>query len=143
MGKTRIGDSDGHYWIKHMETRTVNATRGPVPQHLTHRFDLDSITFSSDFDSGNMGKVEKAAPDLFHIWTSPDCANTQAEATCRSWFYFHVQATKGPTLTFVVKNLNLQGKLFREGMRPVYRNGRDGVWTKVVGLITYQAAGED
>ena len=125
-----------------MDTRPVNATSGPVPQHRTQRFDLDGVVFTSDFDSGNLGRVEKAAPELYHVWTAPDCAETLAEATCRSWFYFRVTAPKGVMLTMVVKNLNLQGKIFREGHRPVYC-GADAVWTRLGGLITYQAAGED
>lgn len=125
-----------------MGDRPATATRGPVPQHRTQRFDLDSVVFTSDFDSGNLGRVEKAAPEVYHVWTAPDCAETAAEATCRSWFYFQVTAPKGVMLTIVVKNLNLQGKMFREGHRPVYC-GADSVWNRVTGLITYQAAGED
>ena len=125
-----------------MGDRPVNATRGPVPQHRTQRFDLDSVVFTSDFDSGNLGKVEKVGQDVYHVWTAPDCAETLAEVTCRSWFYFRVTAPKGVMLTIVVKNLNLQGKIFREGHRPVYC-GADEVWNRITGLITYQAAGED
>ena len=125
-----------------MGDRPATATNGPVPQHHTQRFDLDSVVFTSYFDSGNLGRVEKAAPEVYHVWTAPDCADTAAEATCRSWFYFKVTAPKGVMLTIVVKNLNLQGKIFREGHRPVYC-GADNVWNRETGLITYQAAGED
>ena len=91
-----------------MGDRPATATNGPVPQHHTQRFDLDSVVFTSYFDSGNLGRVEKAAPEVYHVWTAPDCADTAAEATCRSWFYFKVTAPKGVMLTIVVKNLNLQ-----------------------------------
>ena len=51
-----------------------------------------------------------------------DNAGTDFEQPFRTWFQFSVRGvTKGRTLTFNVKNMNAQGKLFRQGMSPVYR----------------------
>ena len=40
----------------------------------------------------------------------------------RTWFYFSVRGVRnGDTLTFVVKGMAQQGKLYKMGLRPVYR----------------------
>lgn len=125
-----------------MEERGQNATFGAIPQQIGRSFEADQVTFSSQFDSGNMGKVERAAPDVYYVWTAPDCADTEAEVTCRSWFYFQVTAPVGKTLSFTVKNLNLQGKLFREGMRPVVKASPDSCWVRVSCPVTYSTASD-
>ena len=38
-----------------------NATNGLIPQHSRYSFAEDGVEFSSDFDSGNLSKVEKAS----------------------------------------------------------------------------------
>ena len=47
----------------------------------------------SDFDSGNLAKVEKVekCDNEFNLWTLPDCANTPYENGNRTWFYFSVK----------------------------------------------------
>ncbi|KAG7262253.1 hypothetical protein CRUP_016013 [Coryphaenoides rupestris] len=80
-----------------------------------------NVVFSSNFDSGNLARVEKvekgswspsaadaattaasaggpfsgptpAGPDYeFNVWTRPDCAGTEHENGNRSWFYFSVR----------------------------------------------------
>ena len=125
-----------------MEERGQNATFGAIPQQIERSFEADQVTFSSQFDSGNMGRVERAAPDVYYVWTAPDCADTEAEVTCRSWFYFQVTAPVGKTLTFTVKNLNLQGKLFREGMKPVVKASPDSCWMRLPTPVTYNTASD-
>jgi hypothetical protein len=120
-----------------MEEKGQNATFGAIPQQTERNFEVDQVIFTSHFDSGNMGRVERAAPDVYYIWTAPDCANTEAEVTCRSWFYFQVTAPVGKTLTLTIKNLNLQGKLFREGMKPVVQSAPDSNWVRMSCPVTY------
>ena len=50
--------------FKYME-KPYCATNGPIPQHNT--FSFDEIEFSSDFDSGNLSKVEKIDSKKFFL----------------------------------------------------------------------------
>jgi len=91
------------------------------------------ITFSSDFDSGNLASVEQvdlSADDVieksydyeFRLWTSPDAAGTPNENTNRTWFHFSVQGCiRNKKIKFTLMNLNKQSKLFTQGMSPVYK----------------------
>ncbi|XP_075238320.1 cytosolic carboxypeptidase-like protein 5 isoform X2 [Lycorma delicatula] len=95
------------------------------------------FTFVSDFDSGNLARVEQVdkkdagspnnnnneVPDFeFNIWTNPDCAGTEFENGNRSWFHFGI---KGGLPFMLVKlnivNLNRQSKMYSQGMAPVFR----------------------
>jgi hypothetical protein len=123
-----------------MDSVPANAAFGPVPQHSRFSFSEDGIVFTSQFDSGNMQKVEKTGPGCFSIWTGPDCMGTACENTCRTWFYYKVQAPLGVMLNFTIKNLNLQGKLFREGMKPTVKD--EGDWVRIETPLNYKVTGE-
>uniref|UniRef100_A0A1B6BZZ5 Cytosolic carboxypeptidase-like protein 5 n=1 Tax=Clastoptera arizonana TaxID=38151 RepID=A0A1B6BZZ5_9HEMI len=92
------------------------------------------FTFISDFDSGNLARVELVArkdpaggsndlPDFeFNIWTNPDCAGTEYENGNRTWFYFGIKG--GPSSSLLklnMVNLNRQSKMYSQGMAPVFR----------------------
>lgn len=124
-----------------MEGKPATATHTPVAQHTLHHFSQPPITFSSQFDSGNLGRVELTAPDSFSLWTVPDCYGSQAESSCRSWFHFSVQLQPPKRLILTIKNLNLQGKLYREGMKPVVRTSTES-WQRLPCPVTYTVAGE-
>ncbi|KAB5542077.1 hypothetical protein PHYPO_G00087300 [Pangasianodon hypophthalmus] len=95
-----------------------------------------NVVFSSRFDSGNLGRVEKVeAPEHdaerssishidyeFNVWTKPDCADTEFENGNRSWFYFSVRGVlPGRLLKINVMNMNKQSKLYSQGMAPFVR----------------------
>ncbi|KAI4882983.1 hypothetical protein NFI96_015784 [Prochilodus magdalenae] len=104
-------------------------------------FHFGSVVFSSRFDSGNLGRVEKVersegpgdsssstgnllahADFEFNVWTKPDCADTEFENGNRSWFYFSVRGVlPGKLLKINVKNMNKQSKLYSQGMAPFVR----------------------
>ncbi|KAG5846405.1 hypothetical protein ANANG_G00114630 [Anguilla anguilla] len=110
-------------------------------------FRFGNVIFSSKFDSGNLGRVEKvdrsepegesqltgtgiAVPGVlaggapnpdyeFNVWTKPDCADTEFENGNRSWFYFSVRgAVPGKVIKINVMNMNKQSKLYSQGMAP-------------------------
>nr|CAD7430057.1 unnamed protein product [Timema monikensis] len=111
--------------------------------HNGTEIECGGFTFTSNFDSGNLARVELVAkkqtvpsssdknptsnaeevPDFeFNIWTKPDCAGTEFQNNNSTWFYFGV---KGGAPFSVVKltlmNLNKQTKMYSQGMAPVYR----------------------
>uniref|UniRef100_A0A8B9HNX1 Cytosolic carboxypeptidase-like protein 5 n=1 Tax=Astyanax mexicanus TaxID=7994 RepID=A0A8B9HNX1_ASTMX len=95
------------------------------------------VVFSSRFDSGNLGRVDKVkqseansstgnslpnADHEFNVWTKPDCADTEFENGNRSWFYFSVRGVlPGKLLKINVMNMNKQSKLYSQGMAPIVR----------------------
>lgn len=117
--------------------KSATATKGPIPQH--NNFYFPDITFSSDFDSGNLIKVERISQTHFALWVGPDCVNTQSEKSFRTWFYFSVCTTG--VKTFTIKNLNLQGKLFRDGMKPLYKTPTQD-WKRLESSLNYDVKGE-
>ncbi|CDQ89194.1 unnamed protein product [Oncorhynchus mykiss] len=119
---------------------------------------VGSVVFSSRFDSGNLGRVEKvdsfpsdaacptsttlsSTPDYeFNVWTRPDCAGTEHENGNRSWFYFSVRgALPGRLLKVNVMNMNKQSKLYNQGMAPLVKTvpGRTR-WERVRDRPTYE-----
>ena len=84
--------------------------------------------FFSDFDSGNLCKVEEVSVNEnenheaeFQMWTKPDCYQTEFEVgrSC-TWFYFGMVGGKpGATIKFNIMNIGRQTSLFSQGMRPV------------------------
>ena len=90
-----------------------------IPQHAS--FVFGDIQISSDFDSGNIANAETFEPNWFNLWTGPDGMGTGGENGCRTWFYFKVVNPNKLPLKFTIKNMNLQGKLFKDGMKPVYK----------------------
>ena len=99
------------------------------------------LTFISNFDSGNLARVEKVKqeelspcpdePDVtvaivpdydYNVWTAPDCAGLECENANRTWFYFGVKGGQpGKLLRINVMNLNRQGKLYSQGMSPLVK----------------------
>jgi cytosolic carboxypeptidase protein 5 len=118
-----------------------NATNGPLPTQSHFFFSDDGVDFTSVFDSGNLARVERSSSRSYQLWIGPDCMNTQAENSCRSWFYFKVTATQPQTLFFLIKNLNLQFKVFREGMKPVVKTGNR--WERIPGQVSFNLNEDD
>ena len=80
-------------------------------------------TFFSNFDSGNLARVEKIGPGEYQCCTSPDCKGTPYETPYTTWFHFCVTGVnKGETITIHLTNLNVQAKLYSQDMCPVYKS---------------------
>lgn len=118
-----------------------NATNGPIPTQTTCTFVEDGLEFTSKFDSGNLSKFERTGTRSYDLWVGPDCMGTQSENTCRSWFYFKVSTTQPSSLRLTIKNLNLQFKVFREGMKPVYLT--NDKWERIPGPMNFELSDID
>ncbi|KAL1505914.1 hypothetical protein ABEB36_005363 [Hypothenemus hampei] len=93
--------------------------------------------FYNDFDSANLLRVEFVLPSEtalskqnkiemfdaeFNIWTKPDCHGTEYENGNRTWFHFGIKApSPGLLVKLNLVDLNRQGKMYSQGMAPVYR----------------------
>ena len=57
----------------------------------------------------------------------------------RTWFYFSVKGYQaGQSLTFVMKGMALQGKLYKMGLRTVYRTSSSSKWKRCPGLCQWK-----
>lgn len=90
-----------------------------TPAHNIFEFDGD-VTFSSNFDNGNLAKVEKlqSRPFDFKIWTAPDNMGTDYQSkNSNGWFHFVVTGLpSGATLRIVVANASNHGGLYKHDM---------------------------
>ncbi|XP_059620249.1 cytosolic carboxypeptidase-like protein 5 [Phlebotomus argentipes] len=124
-----------------------------------NKFTSGSYSFSSAFDSGNLGKVvlvrapeenEPPPPDgvtasaEFNLWTCPDCGGTQYENSNRTWFFFSVRGGRPLDVAkFNVMNLNRQAKLYSQGMHPVVKVGANGKWERIKDKPSYTVEDEN
>eukprot|EP00756_Hemistasia_phaeocysticola_P022584 Hpha_TRINITY_DN15843_c7_g8::TRINITY_DN15843_c7_g8_i1::g.187641::m.187641 len=106
------------------------------------------LAFSSKFDSGNLARVEVCEGgngNEFSLWTAADCEGTPYENSNRSWFHFRVSGgTAGRQVTFHIRNLNSQMKLFAQDMRPVFCRGANPTqWERIENRPQVRSAKEN
>lgn len=102
-----------------------------VPSFL-HPGTLQCLVIRSDFDSGNAQAVTvDQGSGTVVVRTKWDSFGTGTMNSCRSWFHFRVSGlVKGESVRLCVANLNNQGKLFSQGLRPVF-SVAGGPWERV------------
>ncbi|XP_078682976.1 cytosolic carboxypeptidase-like protein 5 isoform X5 [Branchiostoma floridae x Branchiostoma belcheri] len=115
------------------------------------------LLFTSKFDSGNLARVERCSrddsdegggpgtspltPDFeFNVWTKPDAAGTPHENGNRSWFHFGVRGyPPGKLIKINIMNMNKQGKLYSQGMTPLYKTiPHQPKWQRIRDKPTYE-----
>ena len=110
------------------------------PAQNTFRFP-GGIEVSSEFDSGNLSKCYTADddPKYFNCWMSGDGMPYSSFGHYRTWFYFSIKGVqKDDTLTFAIKGMASQGKLYKMGLRPVYRVSPNSMkWKRCSGMLKW------
>ncbi len=108
-----------------------------VPSFL-HPGTLQCLVLRSDFDSGNAQSVAvDQSTGTVVVRTKWDSFGTGVMNSCRSWFHFKVSGlARGESVRLCVANLNNQGKLFSQGLRPVC-SVAGGPWERVASEPTW------
>lgn len=74
---------------------------------LISRKDGPRLTIRSNFDSGNIAKVEIVANNAIAISPANDCQGTEYESHAKGWFYFGISgAPIGYRQKFIIKRLS-------------------------------------
>lgn len=87
---------------------------------------------------------EDGEADTLTCWMSGDSLPYAARGHYYSWFYFSVQgATNGQTLTFNMRGMAAQAKLYKMGLRPVYRIKPNSMkWKRCMGPLSWHSAAD-
>ena len=93
----------------------------PTPHQKTMQ--VNHLTFSSEFDSGNLKKVKyDDRSSEYHLYQARDAEDTVHEAPYTTWFHFSVKDAKPNQLVhFVIMNMNKQNRLYKQDYRPFYK----------------------
>ena len=97
------------------------------------------------FDSGNLARAVQVTPTTYHLYISEDCLPYATTGYYKTWFYFSVTGVpKSQTLTFSIRNMNNQGKLYKLGLKPVYRVLPDERkdWARITAEVGYEYGSE-
>ena len=84
----------------------------------------NGIVVSSKFDSGNLTRCTQADDDplYFTMYMNGDGMPYTHVGHYRTWWYFSIKGVKpGDTVTFAIRGMAQQGKLYKMGLRPVFR----------------------
>lgn len=92
-----------------------------IPAHSVFKFD-NGVTFSSNFDNGNLAKVERLPnrPYEFKIWTAPDNLGTEHQSRHCAWYHFTITgAPMGCVLRIQIVNASNHSGLYKHDMVPL------------------------
>ncbi|KAG7213224.1 hypothetical protein KM043_002534 [Ampulex compressa] len=83
---------------------------------------LDKDSCDTEGKSSKSSNSEDATDYEFNLWTRHDCHGTQFQNNNRTWFYFGIKAcAPNVCVRLNIVNLNKQGKMFSQGMCPVFK----------------------
>ena len=91
---------------------------GDYPGHNVFTFDSESICFSSNFDNGNLARVEKNGKGHdYRIWTAADNYGTEYQSKHNAWFHFSVTGLPaGAALRIQIVNASPHSGLYKHDM---------------------------
>ena len=81
-------------------------------------FKYDTVTLTSEYNSGNMCNSKKISEDTYNVYISADCQDRELDhqiATYKVWFNFAVQSTITREININIVNLNNFLKVYRSG----------------------------
>lgn len=93
------------------------AAVGKCPAH--NIFNFGDVTFSSNFDNGNLAKVEQVPNKSFEfrIWTAPDNMGSSYQSKHCAWYYFMVTGLpQGCVLRIQIVNTSNHSGLYKFDM---------------------------
>jgi hypothetical protein len=104
-------------------------------------WEVNGLTFDSNFDSGNLRQVELGSTNeqsnvdglcaSYKLWVKPDCWGTEFQTRHSTWFYFSIAGGKvGDVIEMKIQNMNKVPKLYEQGMRPVVRLQSERGWKR-------------
>lgn len=94
------------------------------PEDLSHPI----LTFNSNFESGNLGKVEAVNRHEYNLEIRQDTNNSKY----RLWYYFSVENfVANQVVLFNLTNFSKGKSLYRSGQSPVFKINQDGKWMRV------------
>ena len=96
-----------------------------INQNINQKtFNFDTVTITSEYNSGNLLNAEKISEDTFNLYMSQDCNGVELnhQISCyKVWFYFGVKSTIPQILTLKIVNMNNYVKVFHSGNKICYR----------------------
>ncbi|CAB3411218.1 unnamed protein product [Caenorhabditis bovis] len=88
-----------------------------------------NLMFDADFESGNLGRVDKISSSEYDLFIRPDTMNNKY----RVWFYFECKnALEGQRVIFNIVNFSKQRTLFENGTAaPVVKSKPQNSWSRI------------
>ena len=93
----------------------------PAPAHNVFTFS-DGVIFSSNFDNGNLLRVEETNKSYdYRVWTAPDNTGQPHQSKHCAWFYFMVTGLPvGCVLKVQIVNTSNHSGLYKYDMVHAY-----------------------
>ena len=99
------------------------------PNIAQKTFIFEDITFTSEFNSGNMKQCTKINENEYSLLIALDCEGKTLSNTVSNykiWFYFGVKSIKKKLIKISIDNLNNFYKIFKNGYKIVYNELKFG-----------------
>lgn len=101
----------------HLSETAMSFKNTEVPAHNV--FTFGDVTFSSNFDNGNLARAEQTPNKSFDykIWTAPDNMGMPHQSKHCAWFYFMVTGLpQGCVLRIQIVNTSNHSGLYKYDM---------------------------